>query len=333
MKLLRIAAVGCWALALVPTIGTSAEASSSPTLDAYGWWNKAQALPVQGDPTGLGLPELSVPAPPTVPEDGLYVSNEASGPAAFAAVRYRAGGGQLTLALAEGSALTGAEELAACKVPGGFQPAQNGRWEAAPAYEEEGCTEAVAAEDGTTLTFEAPASWASSFGDISLAIVPTPGSATPFSLAFTAPTDASFVGSGAPSSTPSSFSPSSSPASSSFAPSKPSAFAAPSTPSVASPPVVEDEVASAPVPVPAATNAAVTTPASSDTAKWVAMGLLVAIGAGLWVLSSKQARAPRLLGSIGSGATAAPAPVAATDRRPRGVGRFARPRSAPPTAI
>jgi hypothetical protein len=310
---LRIAAVCCWMLALAPMGGTWG-AASSPALDASGWWNKAQALPVEGDPSGLGAPTPEVPAPATVPEDGLYVSNDASGPAAIAAVRYRLGAaadGTLTLHLAEGGALTGAEELAACPVDGGFEGAQNGRWDAKPGYDEKACTVVGApteAKDG--FTFAVPSAWSSSLGDVSIAIVPKPGSAAPFSIAFAKPTDGDFAAAGGSSSSGSSvsgtFTPSPSSSSSggsSFSASRPSSssFATPSTPGAVTPPtttattVASGEVASgAPV-------AASTIDEGTGAAKIVAMALLVGIGGALWFLSTRPQRAPRLLGSIGAG--------------------------------
>src|SRR4029079_17595963 len=73
--LLRLAAASAWLLAIAP-IGASFGADTSAPPE-YGWWNKQQALPVQGDPTGLGLTTVpTVPAPPTVPADGLYVADD-----------------------------------------------------------------------------------------------------------------------------------------------------------------------------------------------------------------------------------------------------------------
>jgi hypothetical protein len=299
---LRIAAIACWAIALaIAPLGGTWGAASSPALDASGWWNKAQAVPVDGDPTGLGAPTPTVPPPATVPEDGIYVSNDASGAAAVAAVRYRLGAaadGTLTLHLAEGGALTGAEELAACPVAGGFEPAQNGRWDARPGYDEAACTAVgtpTAAGDG--FTFAVPAAWSSSFGDVAIAVVPKPGSATPFSLAFAKPTDGDFVSTGASSSGSSgssSFtpSPSSSSSGSSFSTPRPSSssFASPGAPGA---------VSAAPEAIPAVTTAV---DGGSGASKVVAIALLVAIGGGLWFLSTRPQRAPRLLGSIGSGA-------------------------------
>src|SRR5207302_2253093 len=53
----------------------------------------------------------------------------------------------------------------------------------------------------------------------------------------------------------------------------------------------------------------------------VALGLLAAIGLGLWWFGGQQARSPRLLGSLGEGA---PAPDAGLYVPSGGIGRFAR---------
>ena len=344
-RVLRIAAVAAWGIGLSPMLPTFGQ-SSSPTLDAVGWWNKTQALPVQGnpsgvdDPTGLGLTTAPpVPAPATVPEDGLYVANDASGATAISAVRYLAnGGGTLTLKLAEGAAPTGTEAIVACPILGGFTPAQNGRWDSKPGYDPEACTytgtiDAAAA----TVTFDLPSSLASSLGDIAVVIAPDPTSTTPVSLPFNKPDSTSFVvtspttSSGGSTFTPSS--PAYTPGSPVFSPSAPSSFSTPSAPA-ASAPSGGDEVAAAPVvPVEAAPAAVV---ADDDrTAQIGAVAIMLAIGGALWWLSSHPQRAPRLLGSVGGAAAASvePAPVLVRSQRPRGVGRFNRPRDVPATPL
>jgi len=340
---LRLAAVATWSLALAVAPAVPWTLASEPaTVDAVGWWNKTQQLPVQGDPTGLGLTVPTVPAPATVPEDGLYVANDASGPAAIAAVRYRVGGqvgGVLTLHLADGSALTGAEEIVACPVLGGFDPVLNGRWDARPGYEEEACifvAEPTAEGDG--LTFTLPATAASPFGDLGVVVVPLPGSATPFSLAFDAPADGDLVVTGAPTapapSPGSAMSGADSSPSYSAPPSGSPGFAAPATPSAPAPVPVEStsgEVAAPPASLDL--TPAADLPDGSRMPQIVAAGLLAAIGAALWWLGGQPERAPRLLGSVGGRAATAEFAVAAVERPVRGVGRFARPRTAPATRI
>lgn len=343
-RTLAFLAVAAWGLAAAP-IGPSFGQSTTPTLDAVGWWNKTQALPVEGnptgvdDPTGLGLTTApTVPAPATVPEDGIYVANDTSGATAISAVRYLAGGGgMLTLKLAEGAAPTGTEEIVACPVLGGFTPAQNGRWDAKPGYDEASCTitgtiDATAA----TVTFDIPSSVASSLGDIAVVIAPAVGSTTPFSLPFAKPDNGSFVvTSPTSSSSGSSFTPSApayEPGSAVFSPSAPSSFSTPSTPGASAPAVTDEVAAPSAVPVDAAPAAVV---ASDDrTAQLVAVLLMVLIGAAIWWLSNHPQRAPRLLGSVGGKtAVAEPAMAVATTQRPRGVGRFSRLRDVPATPL
>jgi len=343
-SLLRGLAVLCWVGALGGVPSTWGAASSA-SLDAYGWWNRNQALPVQGDPTGLGVVTVpTVPAPPTVPEDGLYVANDSSGPSAIAAVRYRLesqAAGSLTITLADGSALTGTEELVGCPALGGFEPAQNGRWDAAPAYDPEACVVVpVASEDGSALKFDIPATFTSALGDVSLVLAPAPGSVTPFSLAFDAPTDDSFTVTSTPppssSPTPVGGSPVPSAAPAFTAPVPPS-FSAPSSPAPAAPEVAEEDEVAAPVAEVASPPVAAAVAEESRAASVVAVMALLAVGGGLWWLSGKPARAPRLLGSVGGASAAsveAPAAVPASAQPPRrGIGRFARPRTSPPTPI
>lgn len=97
-------------------------------------------------------------------------------------------------------------------------------------------------------------------------------------------------------------------------------------PAVEVPAEVVPEVAS--VPAPAAVVAD-----ESRVPAILAIVTLGAIGAALWWLSTQPQRAPRLLGSVGGGATVVTAAVPQTTTAVRGLGRFARPRTAPPRAI
>jgi hypothetical protein len=345
-RTLRLVAIMCWGLALAPVVPATFGAAPGATLDAAGWWNRNQALPIQGDPTGLGvLPPAEVPPPPTVPEDGLHVANDASGASAIAAVRYKIdgqAGGTLTLRLAEGSTLTGTEEIVACPVQGGFEAAQNGRWDAKPSYDEAACIlAATPTEAGDGLTFDVPATMASALGDISVVVVPAPGSTTPFSLAFARPADGDFVvttpvvaapaSGGAVSSPAPAYSPGT-PVYSAPQPSSPS-FSAPSSPAVAAPAADAGGEATPSIPT-TPTVAAIEAAEESRAPQLVAILTLLLVGAALWWLGSQPQRAPRLLGSVGGAASReADVPVAAATARPRGVGRFARIRTAAPNRL
>ena len=69
----------------------------------------------------------------------------------------------------------------------------------------------------------------------------------------------------------------------------------------------------------------------------MALVVLAALGAALAVQGSQQARPPRLLGSLGSSRLGSGAATAAVPAAPgaqvRGVGRFARPRTALPNRL
>jgi hypothetical protein len=341
-RVLRIGAVAAWGLAIAPLVPSTFGQESGPRLDAMGWWNKTQALPVQGnpsgldDPTGLGLTTApTVPAPATVPDDGLYVANDASGPTAITAVRYVVGqaGGTLTLPLADGATLTGAEDVVACPILGGFNPAFNGRWDEQPAYDETACIiEGTLNADSTAFTFVIPSTFASSLGDISVVVVPAIGSTTPFSVPLAKPEDSDFTVTSpvqSPPSTPRA--PAYEPGSAVFtAPAASSSFAAPSTPTPAAAPVAADDDVASPAPVALATPAVA---ADSDrTTQAMAVAILLAIGGALWWLTNQPQRAPRLLGSVGGAAPAVDAPIQHGGRS-RGVGRFARPRDVAATRL
>jgi hypothetical protein len=61
-----------------------------------------------------------------------------------------------------------------------------------------------------------------------------------------------------------------------------------------------------------------------------ALALLGAIVAGLWWFGGQQARAPRLLGSLGEGAVVDEGRLYVPSG---GIGRFARPRTGPPPRL
>jgi hypothetical protein len=331
----RMTALAMWLLAIAPVTATFAAGDGS-TLDAYGWWNKQQALPVQGDPTGLGLATVPTVPAPTAPADGMQVASDPSGPSAIAAVRYLVGGGgTLTLRVPDGTTLTGTEHIVACPVQGGFTPAQNGQWTSKPAYDPTTCiVEGKVSDDASSFTFDIPATFVSSLGDVSVVLVPA-ADATPFTVSFDKPTDDAYTvttqveSPQVEPSTPPAYEPGTAvyvPPAASASPS----LALPTTPAVATPSSSTQSQAAPSVPVGS------TTPVSTDrsrTPQLMAVALLALIGAALWRLGGQPQRAPRLLGSVGGAASvAAPAPVIQTTRA-RGVGRFARHRDAPPTAI
>jgi hypothetical protein len=286
-------------LALSPLTAAVGQ-GNEPVLDKYGWWNANQTLPE--DPTGGALPPLEVPAPPGAPDDGIYVEVAASGTTlAIGGVNFFTGGGvdaSLTLTLVEGSSPAGVT-LAACPAGGGWDAAQNGRWDRRPPYEPKTCTFLGTARNNT-VTFSIPAA-AHEPGSayLSLAIVPAEGSGT-FAAAFRPPSSASLVTTPATSATPT---PSASPA--------PALEPGPVTfggdayalPNVAAPTAAPTTT----VPRERAAAPRATRNASDDdeqgSARVIAVLALVVIGGTMLVSTRRSQRGPRLIGSLGADAT------------------------------
>ena len=335
---LRVLALAAWLLAVWPMTWSGAD-SADVALEKYGWWNANQALPA--DPTGGLLGDIEVPPPAGAPGDGLYVESAADGsPLAIGGVSFYTGGGVdalLTLAVTEGSSSDGTT-LAACPADGGWDAAQNGRWERRPQYDDTACV-LLGQVTGTSVSFAIPAT-AHEAGSsyLSLVIVPAEGSGA-FSVGFDPPDSSSLVttsasagGSSEPeAATPPAFQPGSASIS------EPSFTAAP--PAVIAPPAAaasgDGGPAAAGPSAPVALGATRPIEADDRTDRVTAAVALAVIGAGLWFLASRQPRSPRLLGSVGTAAAPATVLVSAPSRstRARGLGRFARHRDAPPTAI
>ena len=98
----------------------------------------------------------------------------------------------------------------------------------------------------------------------------------------------------------------------------------------------------APPAAPAATKAAPSKPAATVPAvhvsdkQWqrlMAVSLLLTMAGALWYFGGQAARAPRLLGSVGSGDLTAAAIPTVAPARAGGIGRFNKPRSAPPRRL
>lgn len=304
-----------------------------------GWWSKLNP----------GLP-LPVPVP-TVPEGGLYVANDPSGPTAVSALRYAAADGTPgTLTLQFASAPTGTPAIAACRVTSAWAATVNGPMSQAPSYD---CAEAVTGTigaDGVTVTWNLPASFAT-LGSIDIALVPAPG-AGPFQAPFARPSPASFVPGAAP--VPEAESPSPAtqdvgeassgelplesapsfelPTSSGSLDLPPPPSPPPPSTAVGSPAARGGQLALSPLPqiaAPAGTS-------RSDQA--LGFSLLAAIAATLWVLAGRPSREPRPIGGARpAGVPAASARTArgrrvGSDQRVRigGIGRFARPRTTLP---
>jgi hypothetical protein len=112
--------------------------------DAHGWWWFAQP---PGSP-------LSVPTPPFVPDEGLYVASNPTGAEAIAALRFTAEGAGGTLTLRFAGEVRGEPVLGLCVVTEPWEPAHGGALADAPAFDcEAGAAAGTLADDGASVMF------------------------------------------------------------------------------------------------------------------------------------------------------------------------------------
>jgi hypothetical protein len=130
------------ALLLVVALPATPAAADAPT--AIGWWSQASSLP----------------PPPDVSSDGLYVQGGPGGPVAISALRFSLPDGQaptrLVLVPNGVASPTAAVQVCPLKPEAAqFKPAQNGAWADAPAYDCTGKNAVVGTtDDAGTLTFD-----------------------------------------------------------------------------------------------------------------------------------------------------------------------------------
>lgn len=357
----RLAAVACIGLAgvLAMPLPVGAEAPTE-----QGWWYKARSGPLGAAP---------LPPPASVPEGGLYVANDPSGHAAISAMRFSDDVGNATLLLRVSGTTLAAPgeppEIVACPAASGWEPAENGAWDDRP---EAACDRAastgVLSSDGEEMSWFISESFVAD-GGIDLVLVPRDG-APPFSVTFEAPDEETLMGPGSfggdfdsgsnfefdddfdsdPGFDPGAgggspgggFDPGPTPPPAPSSGGSSDDFAVDPAPPVEVPDDGEGDATAAPgVPgsgpgTPTAQQAPLTD--EGRTAQVAAVLTLMAIGGALFWLGSQPVRAPRLLGSLGGSGTAVAAAATAADasivRAPsRGIGRFARPRTAPPTRL
>lgn len=295
------------------TVGGAAFAAAEapePVPVEVGWWTSAQ---VGGVPVGLST---------LVADGGLQVANGSDGPISIGAVRFAApdgGTAQLLLHLAAGSTAETAA-VAACPITDAWEPVHAGTFDAAPTWDCDLGAAGGAYDPVTrTMTFSFEAGFVRD-GTVDVMLLPVEG-ALPFNVTSDPPgADAVSVRPGADgtaSSTPTTTAPVAP------APSEPAWVPPPDGPltlpdvaaPVVAPPTAADDL---PSPLPTAPQVAVARPAEDSTAARV-VGLTVLLLAGastvlLW--------------------RGAPLPWArAAGSSPRGVGRFARPRTDPPPTI
>jgi hypothetical protein len=315
-------------------------AADAPT--QVGWWSRLN-------------PGLPVPVPvPVVPDGGLYVANDPSGPTAISALRYAAADGTPgTLTLQFAGSPVGTPAIVACRVTSAWAPAAGGPMSQAPSYD---CAEAVpgrVAADGTAVTWELPGSFAT-LGATEVALVPAPD-AGPFQAPFAKPSATSFVPGAAPASPAESPGPvAESEGAASFEPA-PDAGAPLELPASGGtfdlPPPPSPPAPATAVGTPAARGGQVALPAvprvatpagSGRSDQALGFALLASLAAALWMLADRPARAPRPIGGVRAAGTGAQRHAGATARGSRsragsdarvrigGIGRFARPRTTLP---
>jgi hypothetical protein len=311
-----VAVIGAGALAWAGGAG----AAEYP--DQIGWWWQPQA----GLPAGLG-----VPPPPTVPSDGMYIAQGPTDVVAISALRYSIANfanGLLTLRASPNNSASGAA-IEACMAKSAWSPGPNQVWGTRPSVD---CSEhplGAVASDGSTVTWRIPAGYQlDGFDFVDIVLVPV-ASAAPFQVAFDVPGGEAFLAeTNEPEPEPES---------------APAYDYGTSTDTGTVPGFVPDLV-----PFPTGELFTSTSPtigrrtrpaAASEQAlpvhardvdrsdRIVAVTALFAmLGGWLW-LGGRPARLPRLLGSIGGGATIS---------RPAsnsGIGRFARPRTGRPPKL
>jgi len=319
--------------------------------DELGWWFKANQDPVGALPVEV--------EPPHVPDGGLYVANDPSGAAGVSALRFHlpedeAPAVAVTLTPSSSATIGDAADIVACPTLTSWVSAPDGgRWDLRP---EADCTTAkvpgVPSEDGATLSWELSGASFAQGGSYDVVLLPDPEASTPFQVPFEAPDGTAVQPVADPATTPTT-------EAANFDLGdlgvSEESFTAPESPAV-SPPSFDAPGTAVPD-VPATGDAATggegdgeftlpTAPPRPDlrsegfsVERAVAIGLLVAIGAGLWLLAGQQVRAPKLLGGLAGEPAAAGAGVRAVPARARsrprvgGIGRFARARTQPPNRV
>jgi hypothetical protein len=332
-------------------------ATAEVSLDRHGWWYKARQQPVSGL---LPVPVLA----PTVPEGGLYVANDPTGPLGVSAARFHApgaGGGTLTLTIAPGSNPS-AELILACPTQSEWGAAQGGDWEARPAADCDAAgVEGRLSEDGTQISWELHE--AHKKGDaFDVVLTPAPDTPTPFQISFEQPTAQALVPTPASDTEPGGgggdpggglgpdpgfgddfgfgeaggFDPGQAFLDDSFTFDTPLVFDIPGAPPITPEPTEEaaegDEVVAVRPPGPDEHALPDNPVPQTTTERIVALLVIGLIAAGLWRLSGMEAPAPRLIGGLASaqGGSVTPRHARRVEPVVGGVGRFARPRTGLP---
>ena len=306
--------------------------------DAQGWWSEAQQAPQ--------------PLPvDTLTQKNLEVGGDPTGPNAIAAVRFIVPGtidgepvdpssvsATLTLDIAPNSTV-GTPAVVACPVLGSWQPATAGAWSAHPNYNCSPTATGTLSSDKAKMAFKLDPSFQVRSGIYDVALVPPASNQAPFSVQFLPAGGDSLVlesgspaaGAGGPVASPAE-TPVEAPTDNAAA-----AIGGPSSFDVGSGLPLVSVPAVAPAAPPAARpvtpsllrpfRRAVSTKRSQQA---IALVMLGAIVGSLWWFGGEQARAPRLLGSLGEGVKVEDPNLYV---RTGGIGRFARPRTKPPARL
>ncbi|MEO7427944.1 MAG: hypothetical protein ABIY48_01050 [Acidimicrobiales bacterium] len=299
--------------------------------------------PIPTTPPAVTVPDPggNAPTPSQAPTGGLLVAADVTGIRAMSALRFvvsDAGGAILRLTIAQGS--TPSPGVRACPALSDWQPGPDQPWSTRPAY---GCdrvaVSSTLSSDGTTMqwilpdTFKSPDSL---FYDVLL--VPIGGNGTPFQVAFNKPaSDAFTVTSPAP---------------------EPEVPTTEALPEDLPPPIdsfssdgydlgaVGGSFPGVPVETvqvqPTGDHRAVAQgplnrladALENPTTRRIATLALILLGAyAYWQSGQTVQRAPRLLGALAGGGDGTAASLPPVVAHPRGIGRFARDRHAPPPML
>lgn len=288
------------------------------------------------------VPELPVPVPdepgpgtenPTVPDGGLWVANDPTGPIAMSALRFRGdiGAGELVLRFAPGTTTVG--PIVACPALSAFEPVEGGAWRDRPAHDCDRLSlTGRRSADGTGMEWSIPQGFLP-FGErvLDIVLLPDPTRGDAFSVYFEAPGQGSLtVTQGQELPPPVAELPELEPATLPTPAIDAPTFADSPTFDVPDAPVVEvpESETAAPALTPPSPVSSLLEPfTESRTARIIAVTVLLLMGSGLWLFGGRPVREPRLLGAL-----AAAAPVVRTTPAPsgRGIGRFRRERDARP---
>ena len=316
-------------LAVAP--GTPAQLPPPPTVP-----EPPAPPPTVAPPATVPEAPANPPPPVPVPAGGLYVANSSAGPTGMSAMRFNVadvGQAVLKLAVAGGSTpVTGNIRL--CPALSGWLPVENGLWSARPAHDcDRTFVEGKLVDDGAAVEWSIHEGFVEAgTATFDVILMPVVGGAT-FNVAFDKPSASALtVLTTAVETTTTEFP---LPDDGELPPPAEElpddGFALPDDPDIADQGGTPGNSGSSSGGLP--TPASLLKPFTEDrTARVISTLVLVAMALGFYWLSTQQQRSPRLLGALAS-ATGGRVVVTPRVERARGIGRFARPRSTPPSRL